>query len=50
MRDGVLTAIATPLHVGRKTHVFDVRITDEKGKLVCVSRCTLAVIPLAPAG
>jgi uncharacterized protein (TIGR00369 family) len=48
-RDGVLTAIATPLHVGRKTHVFDVRITDEQGKLVCISRCTLAVVPLAPA-
>jgi 1,4-dihydroxy-2-naphthoyl-CoA hydrolase len=47
-RDGVLTAIATPLHVGRKTHVFDVRITDEQGKLVCISRCTLAVVPLTP--
>ena len=46
-RDGTLTAIATPLHVGRKTHVFDVRITDEQGKLVCVSRCTLAVVPAA---
>jgi uncharacterized protein (TIGR00369 family) len=49
-RDGVITAIATPLHVGRKTHVFEVRITDEQGKLVCISRCTLAVVPLAPAG
>ena len=49
-RDGVLTAIATPLHVGRKTHVFDVRITDEQGKLVCVSRCTLAVVPAAATG
>jgi uncharacterized protein (TIGR00369 family) len=47
-RDGVLTAIATPLHVGRKTHVFDVRITDEQGKLVCISRCTLAVVALTP--
>jgi 1,4-dihydroxy-2-naphthoyl-CoA hydrolase len=44
-RDGTLTAIATPVHVGRKTHVFDVRITDEVGKLVCISRCTLAVVP-----
>lgn len=49
-RDGVLTAVATPLHIGRKTHVWDVRITDEQGKLVCVSRCTLAVVPAAPAG
>ena len=44
-RDGTLTAIALPLHVGRRTHVFEVRITDEEGKLVCVSRCTLAVVP-----
>ena len=43
-RDGMLTAIATPVHVGRKTHVWDVRITDEVGKLVCISRCTLAVV------
>lgn len=46
-RDGVLTAVATALHIGRKTHVWDVRITDEQGKLVCVSRCTLAVVPVA---
>jgi uncharacterized protein (TIGR00369 family) len=45
-RDGVVTAVATPLHIGRKTHVWDVKITDEQGKLVCVSRCTLAVVPL----
>jgi uncharacterized protein (TIGR00369 family) len=46
-RDGLVTAVATPLHIGRKTHVWDVRITDEQGKLVCVARCTLAVVPLA---
>lgn len=45
-RDGMLTAIATPVHIGRRTHVWDVRITDEQGKAVCVSRCTLAVVPL----
>jgi uncharacterized protein (TIGR00369 family) len=44
-RDGVLTAVATPVHIGRRTHVWEVRIADEQGKLVCVSRCTLAVIP-----
>jgi uncharacterized protein (TIGR00369 family) len=46
-RDGMLTAIATPSHVGRRTQVWDVRITDEEGKAVCVSRCTLAVVPAA---
>ena len=49
-RDGLLTAIATPAHIGRRTHVWDVRITDEEGKLVCVSRCTLAVVPSPAAG
>ncbi len=43
-RDGVVTATATPLHLGRSTHVWDIRITDDAGKLVCVSRCTLAIV------
>jgi uncharacterized protein (TIGR00369 family) len=46
-RDGVVTATATPLHIGRRTQVVEVRITDEEGRLVCVSRCTLAVVPKA---
>jgi uncharacterized protein (TIGR00369 family) len=44
-RDGEVRAVATPIHVGRRTQVWDVRITDEEGRLVCVSRCTLAVVP-----
>jgi len=43
--DGVVTATATPIHVGRTTQVWDVRIVDERERLVCVSRCTLAVRP-----
>jgi uncharacterized protein (TIGR00369 family) len=46
-RDGVVTAVALPVHVGRRTQVWEVRIADEEGKLVCISRCTLAVVPLA---
>jgi 1,4-dihydroxy-2-naphthoyl-CoA hydrolase len=42
-RDGVVTATATPLHRGKTTHVWDIQITDEAGKLVCVSRCTVAI-------
>lgn len=45
-RDGVVTAIATPLHRGRQTHIWEVRITDEEDRLVCISRCTLAIVPL----
>jgi 1,4-dihydroxy-2-naphthoyl-CoA hydrolase len=43
-RDGMITAVATPAHIGRRTHVWEIRITDEEGKLVCLSRCTMAVI------
>lgn len=46
-RDGVVTAVATPLHIGRRTQVWEVRITDERDKLVCISRCTLAVVAVA---
>ena len=43
-KDGMLTAVATPVHKGRSTHVWEVKITDEAGKLVCISRCTLAIV------
>lgn len=45
---GTLFAAATPLHLGRSTHVWDVRITDEREKLICVSRCTVAVVDRPP--
>ena len=40
---------AVPAHIGRRAHVWEIRITDERGKLVCISRCTLAVIEV-PSG
>jgi 1,4-dihydroxy-2-naphthoyl-CoA hydrolase len=43
--DGIVTAVGTPLHRGRKIMVWDVRITDEDERLICVSRCTGAVVP-----
>lgn len=42
--DGTVTAKATPIHIGRKTMVWQINITDEKGQLICVSRCTLGVV------
>jgi uncharacterized protein (TIGR00369 family) len=48
-RDGTVTATATPVHVGRRTQVWEIRIEDEQGKAVCVSRCTVAVVPAAGA-
>ncbi|WLR55759.1 hotdog fold thioesterase [Mesobacillus subterraneus] len=43
-KDGLVTAVGTVLHQGKTTMVWDIKITDEEEKLVCVSRCTIAVI------
>jgi len=48
-RDGLLTGVATPLHLGKTTHVWDVQITDENDKLICISRCTIAIVNRPPA-
>ena len=42
---GVVTATGTPIFQGRTTEVWSIEITDERGKLICTSRCTLAIIP-----
>lgn len=47
-RSGVVTAVATPLHRGRTTQVWEVKIADEEQKLVCVSRCTIAIVATEP--
>jgi 1,4-dihydroxy-2-naphthoyl-CoA hydrolase len=44
-RVGIVTATATPVHIGRTTHVWDVRIVDEDARPVCISRCTIAIRP-----
>ena len=43
-RDGVVRGTATPIHIGRSTHVWQVEIVDEEERLVCTSRCTVAII------
>lgn len=47
-RDGVLTGTATPIRLGRTAHVWDVRITDEDERLICISRCTIAIVDRPP--
>ena len=42
--EGVVTGTARPLHIGRSTQVWEIRIEDEQGRLVCISRLTLAVV------
>ncbi|WMT29866.1 hotdog fold thioesterase [Bacillus aerius] len=44
VRDGVVTATAVPVHVGRHTMVFQIDIKDDRNRHICTSRCTLAVI------
>ena len=41
---GSVTGTARPLHIGRATQLWEIRITDERDKLVCISRITLAVL------
>jgi 1,4-dihydroxy-2-naphthoyl-CoA hydrolase len=43
-RDGFVTGITTPIHIGATTHVWDIKIYDDKEKLVCVSRITVAIL------
>ncbi len=46
LRSGRVTAVARPLHLGRTTQVWDIRLSGDDGKLSCVSRLTMAVVPL----
>ncbi|MHB0947520.1 MAG: hotdog fold thioesterase [Gemmatimonadaceae bacterium] len=48
-RDGLVRAIATPIHRGRTTQVWSFEIVDEQERPVCVGRCTMAIVPLRPA-
>jgi 1,4-dihydroxy-2-naphthoyl-CoA hydrolase len=43
-REGFVTGICTPIHLGASTHVWDIRIHDEKNKLICISRLTVAIL------
>ncbi|MCB1569180.1 MAG: hotdog fold thioesterase [Xanthomonadales bacterium] len=42
---GTVTGTARALHVGRSTQVWEIRIENEEGQLVCISRLTLAIVP-----
>jgi uncharacterized protein (TIGR00369 family) len=44
MREGVLTAVATPIRRGRTLQVWDISLSDDTGHDVCRARCTLAVM------
>lgn len=44
VKSGKVEGTARPLHVGKKTQVWEIKITNEEQQLVCVSRITMAVI------
>lgn len=43
-RSGFVTGTCTPIHIGASTHVWDIKIHDEREKLICVSRLTVAIL------
>jgi 1,4-dihydroxy-2-naphthoyl-CoA hydrolase len=49
VRSGIVTGTAKAVHLGRTTQVWEIRIEEENGKLVCLSRLTMAVVP-SPGG
>ena len=44
VRSGLVTGITTPIHIGASTHVWDIKIYDEREKLICISRLTVAIL------
>ena len=54
VRSGRVTGTARPIHIGARSHVWEIRIEDDKGRLACISRLTMAVVegkaPTLPAG
>jgi 1,4-dihydroxy-2-naphthoyl-CoA hydrolase len=44
VRQGWVKGVTKPLHIGRKTHVWEIRIVNEREELVCISRITMAVL------
>ena len=46
-KSGVVTGTVRPVHIGKSTHVWDIKITDEAERLICICRLTTAILPLA---
>ncbi|MFA6229024.1 MAG: hotdog fold thioesterase [Rhodanobacter sp.] len=50
VRSGTVTGTAKMLHLGRSTQLWEIRIENEEGALVCISRLTMAVVPARVVG
>ncbi len=44
VREGLVTGKATPIHIGKSTHVWGIEIRNEEGKKVAISRITMAIL------
>jgi 1,4-dihydroxy-2-naphthoyl-CoA hydrolase len=44
IREGYVTGISKPIHIGKQTQVWEIRISNDAGELVCISRITMAVL------
>lgn len=49
VKEGYVVGVASPLHIGRTTQIWQVQITDQQDRLVCVSRVTLAILDISTA-
>jgi len=49
-REGFVYGTCSPLHIGSSTHVWDIRITSEEEKLICISRLTVAIMKKKNSG
>lgn len=45
VKDGEVTGVCKPIHLGNKTHVWEIKLYDKRGKLHCISRLTVAIVP-----
>ncbi|NML38724.1 hotdog fold thioesterase [Chitinophaga sp. G-6-1-13] len=46
-REGYVHGTATPIHIGRRSHIWEIRITDDEQRLICICRHTVAVMDKA---
>jgi len=44
IRNGFVTGRTKPVHIGKQTHVWEIRITNESNELICISRITMAIL------
>ena len=44
VKSGLVKGVCTKVHIGAKTHIWDIKIYNDRGKMSCISRLTVAII------